>query len=125
MSSKLEDQLLFQIRAAKLPEPIREYRFAAYIVGGPGRGLRVALSEKGLKDWRFDFAWPDSKIAVEVEGGGWSNGRHTRGKGFSDDLEKYNAAMLNGWTVYRCDSDLIKSGKALITIEKLLSDWIQ
>ena len=120
MSSKLEDQLSLQIRAAKLPEPIREYRFAAYIVGGPGRGLRVALSEKGLKDWRFDFAWPYLKIAVEVEGGGWSNGRHTTGKGFSADLQKYNAAMQNGWTVYRCDSALIKSGKALITIEKLL-----
>ena len=122
MISKLEDQLAFQILAAGLLTPMREYRFAAYLVGGPGRGLRDRLSEKGLKDWRFDFAWPDSKIAVEIEGGGWSNGRHTRGKGFAGDLQKYNAAMQHGWTVYRCDASLIKSGKALITIEKLLSN---
>ena len=122
MRSKLEDQLAFQIRVAGLQYPETEYRFAAYIVGGPGRGLRVALSEKGLKDWRFDFAWPDLKIAVEVEGGGWTNGRHTRGNGFAEDLKKYDAAMLHGWTIYRCDADLIKSGKALKTIEKLISN---
>ncbi len=54
--------------------------------------------------WRFDFAlalphpW---KIAIEVEGGIWSGGRHTRAIGYSKDCEKYNAATVLGWSVLR------------------------
>jgi len=51
--------------------------------------------------WRFDFAWPSKKIAVEIEGGTWTGGRHTRGAGFQKDCEKYNAAAVLGWTVLR------------------------
>src|SRR5262245_52209213 len=51
--------------------------------------------------WRFDYAWPDLKIALEVEGGAFSGGRHTRGAGFRNDLEKYNAATSAGWRVFR------------------------
>ena len=53
------------------------------------------------RKWRFDFAWPDQKLAVEVEGGAFSGGRHTRGIGFVKDCEKYNAAVLAGWRVLR------------------------
>jgi hypothetical protein len=120
--SKLESLLAFQLRALKVADPQREYRFAAEQVGGTGKGLRKRLSDKGLKDWRFDFAWPDQKFAVEVEGGGWTNGRHTRGKGFSDDLIKYHAAMEAGWTIYRCDGQLIRTGKAIILIAQRVAD---
>jgi very-short-patch-repair endonuclease len=51
--------------------------------------------------WRFDFAWPDHRLSLEVEGGVWSGGRHTRGAGFVADCEKYNAATLAGWRVLR------------------------
>jgi very-short-patch-repair endonuclease len=51
--------------------------------------------------WRFDFAFPGYKIAVECEGGVYINGRHNRGKGFSDDLIKYNSAVMLGWRVLR------------------------
>jgi very-short-patch-repair endonuclease len=51
--------------------------------------------------WRFDFAWPDAMVAVEVEGGVWTGGRHTRGAGFQADCRKYNAAVLLGWRVLR------------------------
>ena len=118
--SKLEDQLAMHIRACNVPEPEREYRFAALATGGTGKGARQRIREAGLRDWRFDFAWPDQMLAVEVEGGAFVNGRHNRGVGFSADLKKYQEAMRLGWTVYRCDGKLIKTGDAIATIESLL-----
>lgn len=52
--------------------------------------------------WRFDVAWPDYRVAVEIDGGIWSRGRHTRGKGVLGDHEKYNHAASAGWLVFRC-----------------------
>lgn len=117
--SDLEAALQIQIHATGIPEPEREFRFCAEQVGA-GKGLRDRLRDAGLRDWRFDFAWPDSMFAVEVEGGGWTNGRHNRGAGFERDLEKYHHAMRLGWTVYRCAGALIRSGEAVALIEKLL-----
>lgn len=51
--------------------------------------------------WRLDYAIPAYKIALEVEGGVWTQGRHTRPKGFLADMEKYNTAAVMGWTVLR------------------------
>ncbi len=121
--SELEDKLAFHLTMSGPDTKVfeREYRFAAYACGGPGKGIRARLKKAGLQDWRFDFAWPDLKLAVEVEGGTWNGGRHTRGKGFEEDCIKYNAAMLLGWNVARFTSGMITSGKALETIELLLT----
>lgn len=51
--------------------------------------------------WRFDFALPPLAIAIEIEGGLRSNGRHTRAQGFIGDCDKYNAATMAGWRVIR------------------------
>ena len=53
------------------------------------------------RKWSFDFANFDLKVAVEVEGGVFTNGRHTRGKGFVNDMGKYNMAVELGWVVLR------------------------
>jgi hypothetical protein len=55
-----------------------------------------------LRRWRFDYASEARKIAIEIEGGVYSRGRHTRPTGFLNDIEKYNAATLQGWRVLRC-----------------------
>jgi very-short-patch-repair endonuclease len=71
-------------RAFGIPDPEPEFRFAP-----PRR-------------WRFDYAWPGHKVALEIEGGVWTGGRHTSGAGFCKDMEKYNAAAVAGWRVLRC-----------------------
>lgn len=74
--------------------------------------------------WRFDYAISAHKIAVEVEGGVWTGGRHTRPKGFIGDVEKYNAATLLGWRVFRVTPDSLYSSATLNLLRQaiLLSD---
>jgi len=105
--SSLEAAFLFAARAHGLPAVEEEYRFAAEHVGGPGPGVRGRLAEAGLRDWRFDFAWPVAKVAVECEGGVFIRGRHTRGAGYSGDCAKYNAAAALGWTVIRVTGSML------------------
>lgn len=63
------------------------------------------------RDWRFDFAWPKQRFAVEIEGiTGGAGGRHQRPEGFVEDCEKYEAALLMGWTVYRIPPSWIHKG---------------
>ena len=101
--SRLEVTLALHMRAAGL-NPEREYRFHP-----PRR-------------WRFDFAFLDKKVAIECEGGTWTNGRHVRGSGFEKDVEKYNQAAIDGWIVLRFTGRMIADGTALQTIEAALSE---
>jgi hypothetical protein len=93
------DPFVLLCQAHGVPVPVREYRFH------PPRL------------WRFDYAWPALKVALEQEGGAFTNGRHTRGTGFVHDLEKYNTAILDGWKVFRVTPQQIRSGDVL--------QWIQ
>jgi len=79
----------WRILAQDLPQPQRNYRF------DPSRRFR------------FDYAWPDELVAVELEGGTWIRGRHVRGRGFERDCQKYNLAALYGWTVLRFTSNML------------------
>ena len=71
--------------------------------------------------WRFDFAWPTESLAVEVDGGAWVNGRHSRGSGVEKDCEKYAEAMCAGWRILRVTPKHVHSGEALAWISRLLS----
>jgi hypothetical protein len=51
--------------------------------------------------WRFDLAIPLRMVAVEIDGGTWTGGRHVRGDGYERDCRKLNAATALGWAVYR------------------------
>ena len=95
VKSDLEGLFLFQIRAVGLPEPETQYRFAS-----PRR-------------WRFDIAYPDRRLAAEIEGGTWTGGRHVQGSGFEKDCEKYNEAVLQGWRVFRFTGGMVDSGEAI------------
>ena len=54
-----------------------------------------------VRRWRFDWAIPDLKIAIEYEGLISKKSRHTTIKGYSNDTIKYNEAGKLGWTVLR------------------------
>ena len=54
-----------------------------------------------VRKWRFDYAVPEHMVALEVEGGVWTGGRHTSSQGFLGDIEKYNTATVMGWKVVR------------------------
>jgi len=66
-----------------------------------------------VRKWRFDYAWPELKIALEVHGGVFTNGRHTRGKGFTEDKVKMNTAQLLGWIVIEATTVQVKNGQML------------
>lgn len=56
---------------------------------------------------RFDFAHLSTLTAMEVEGGTFVRGRHTRGVGFRNDCIKYNLASSLGWRVFRFDTRMV------------------
>jgi very-short-patch-repair endonuclease len=99
--SELEAEFLLYIRASRLPKPEEEFKFDK------------------KRRWRFDFAYPKHKIAIEIEGGIWTGGRHTRATGFIKDCEKYNRATILGWRVLRYHRDSM--GQAIIDIKELIS----
>lgn len=55
--------------------------------------------------WRFDYAIPAKKVAVEVDGGVWTGGRHINPAGYINDMEKLNTAASMGWLVLRITTD--------------------
>lgn len=57
------------------------------------------------RKWRFDYAIPSLKIAIEIDGGVWTNGRHNRATGYLGDLKKFNAAASLGWRVLKFTPD--------------------
>lgn len=73
-----------------------------------------------LRKWRFDFCWPHHMIALEVDGAAWTQGRHTRGKGFIDDQTKGNAAIVLGWRVLHCVPKDISTGKIFEILKQVL-----
>jgi very-short-patch-repair endonuclease len=84
-------------------------------------GVTNELKFHPVRRWRFDLALPAAMLAIEVDGGVWTSGRHTRGAGFIADCEKCNEAILLGWRVLRFPGDHIKSGIAIETIKKALA----
>ncbi len=85
-----------------LPRPAPEYQFSS------------------LRKWRFDFAWIPGRLALEVEGGVWTGGRHTSGAGFMSDMEKYNAGVILGWRILRCTPEQLSSGEICPLIRQAL-----
>lgn len=89
-------------RECGLPPCVAEHRFH------PTRG------------WRFDFAWADFAVALEIDGGVWTRGAHGRGSGIVRDIEKYNAAVVSGWRVLRCQPRELMTMDTVRTVRSAL-----
>lgn len=91
-----------------LPEPVPEYPFAS-----PDRG------------WRFDWAWLDTedydRVALEIQGGIWTGGRHVRGAALLDEMEKLNEAALRHWRVLYATPADVQSGAVFELLKRALS----
>jgi len=100
----LEDRFAAQVHACHLPKPEREFTFHP------------------TRKWRFDFAWPEHKVAAEIDGGtmGPVRGRHVSPEGFERDAEKFNVAQAEGWRVFRYTSRMVRTGSAIIHLAREL-----
>lgn len=92
-----------ECKQEKLPIPIFEHRFHE------------------IRKWRFDLAWPALKLAMEIDGGVYAQGRHTRGKGFEGDCEKLNEALLHGWRVLRYSTGQVRQGHPIVDLKRALA----
>lgn len=94
-----------QARAAGLDKPLREFRFHP------------------TRRWRTDFLWPygakGHDIALEIEGGVFTGGRHTRGAGFLKDAEKYNTMAAMGIRLIRLTPQQVRKGELQTWLEKM------
>ena len=57
------------------------------------------------RKWRFDYAFPSRKVAIEIDGAVWTLGRHNRPRGYLNDMDKLNTAASMGWLVLRFSTD--------------------
>jgi very-short-patch-repair endonuclease len=100
--SQGEQTLAFHLKHSSLPAYAREFEFAK----SEGR------------NWRFDVAWPELMVAVEVDGVMWdTQGRHQRPDHLAEQNNKQNTATALGWRVYRFTTAQVLSGHALETLE--------
>ncbi len=100
----LEAALALQLRADRIP-------FEAQALFWPGRM------------WRLDFLIGRSTtkpLAIEVQGGTWIGGAHSRGAGQERDCEKAAHAAIAGITLIPVTGGQIKSGKAIEWIRRAI-----
>jgi very-short-patch-repair endonuclease len=107
VSSVLEDLFAAQLDACGLTGYVREYQAI------PAR------------KFRFDFAFIEARLLIEVQGGTFNGGSHGRGVGINRDYEKNNLAVINNWRVLQFDCKMVKSGEALNVTEQILTNHKQ
>lgn len=93
-----------QCELAGLPLPLAEYRFHS------------------TRRWRADFCWPEARLMVEVDGGVFTGGRHTRGSGWLRDQEKLNSAAVLGYHVLHVTPRQVADGTALTWIDSFFRE---
>lgn len=129
----LRDKIFLELlRKEGMPKPEEQYKFSK------------------TRRWRFDFAWPEKMLAVEIEGKVWgqyvychrcgakvqkksaggkwsyvrdSGGRHTSASGYLGDMEKYNNAALLGWRLIRIPANDMHNKESVSIIKEAYNDF--
>lgn len=122
--TKYADELKPKTKAVKIPQPTMspgeaQLELCLRVEGLPMGEVEYKFDQGG-RGWRFDRAWPQLLFAVEIEGLTYDGGRHQRIDGFTEDLRKYGAAMMQGWDVYRCTPAMLGAGDAMTVIRYML-----
>jgi len=105
----------------KVPQHIINKKKFYQTMNDWGLGVYYEFHFDPDRRWRFDVAFPYYKIAVEIEGGTWSGGRHNSGAGFKKDAEKYNTAASKGWLVLRATTaDLVNDDFLCLLFDTLV-----
>lgn len=90
IEAQMAQQLALAAAEGAIPSPVAQY--------------------KPLDDRRFrlDFAWPDGRLALEVDGA-----VHRIKGAFKKSFERQYLLLMAGWTVLHVGGDEVRSGKAL------------
>lgn len=100
--SKLEAEFVLQLKAHGVTGWTREFRPIP------------------TRRFRLDFAFEREKVGIECDGGTWSNGRHSRGKGYDTDCEKLALCQIAGWTILKITGTHLKDGTAITWTKQAL-----
>jgi len=73
--------------------------------------------------WRWDFAWNhgSQRLALEIQGGIFAGGRHSRGAGMVKDMEKFSEAACLGWRIIYCQPKELCTAKTMDLIKRALN----
>ena len=69
------------------------------------------------RNWRADYCHEPSRTLIELEGGTWAGGRHTRGAGYAEDCRKYLAAVVMGYAVVRLTGEMITADNVRVLLD--------
>ena len=99
--------------------------YALSIAGDPFTGFEQQFRYVPGRKFAADFAWPDARLLVEVQGGIYSGEAHGSISGIKADIERLNLATLNGYRLLRFIPPRAKDmdewiGETLATIEEAL-----
>ncbi len=84
----------------------------------PTRKWRIDVAVVGRPCGLIVYRHP---LAIEINGGVHSRGRHVRGAGFIKDMEKLNALTEEGWRILQFTPQQVRTGAALEQIERCLA----
>lgn len=102
-----------------MPNPLAA-RFEALWTRWDGPELEREYKFSPARRWRADYAHPASMTLIELEGGIYSGGRHSRASGYLGDIEKYNAAAMLGYTVLRLGTGQVDDAHV-----GEIADWVR
>ena len=89
--------------ALKIPRPVAEHKFHP------------------TRKWRFDWAWVDEMVALEINGGVFVQGKHSRGAGQLKDMEKWSEAAAMGWRIVHCTPKQLASSELYLLVRRCLA----